>query len=128
MNTLNILVQSKEDPKNILNTDEKVKAFPDGMTVVFMEGATKGGQMGIEFIIKGKDDNDNSVLISHGLTENNMEALCGALIGTRARFGRMPKDEYESVRYYVKQQVNRFITKHGIEGEVEQQLRKFFNC
>ena len=33
----------------------------------------------------------------------------GAFIGVRMRFGRMPKDQFEIVRHYVKQKAQAFI-------------------
>ena len=130
MNTLNIVVQSKDDEKNLLSTAEKVDALADGLTVVFIEGATQKGQIGIELIIKGQDINGNQTIMGYGVTENNFEALMGAFIGVRMRFGRMPQDQYELVRHYVKQQVNRFIgtLDDAKRQAVEQLLRKFFNC
>jgi hypothetical protein len=130
MNTVNIIVQSKEDPKNLLSTPQKVKALPDGLTVIFIEAGTEKGQLGIELIIKGEDVNGNKTLIGSGVTENNMEAMVGAFIGARMRFGRMPEDEWELVRHYVKSQVNRFIgtIDEDKRKDIEPLMRKFFNC
>jgi hypothetical protein len=130
MNTLNIIVQSKDDPKNLLSSKQKADALPEGLTVVFIEAGTKGGQLGIELIIKGKDIYGNSTIMGCGLTENNMEGLMGGFIGVRMRFGRMPQDQWELVRHYVKDQVMRFMNTLEPEkrAQVEQQMRKFFNC
>jgi hypothetical protein len=109
MNEINIIVQSKDDPKNLLSTAEKAEGFPDGTTIVFMEAATKSGQLGIEFIMKGQDIFGNKTIMGFQLTENNMEALSGAFIGVRMRFGRMPADQWELVRHYVKQKAQAFL-------------------
>lgn len=129
MNKVNIVIQSRDDLKNLLDSKEKVEALAEGLTVVFIEAGTKGGQLGIEFIIKGKDIYGNATVMGFGVTENNFEAMMGALIGARMRFGRMPKDEYEIVRHYVKQQVKRFLDSLDVEHriKVEQSARKFFN-
>lgn len=125
---LKILVQSREDIKDLLSTQEKVNEFPEGMTAVFMEAATKGGQLGIEFIIKARDFNGNMVLTSYVLTENNMEALMGAFLGVRMRFGRMPLDQYEMVRHYIKEQVRRFLgtLSPDVKALVDHAAKRFF--
>lgn len=128
MNVLHIVVQSKDDPKNLLSTEEKAKDFHAGLTVVFIEAATTGGQMGMELIIKGEDIFGRETIIGFGLTENNAEALMGGLIGARMRFGRMPEDQWEMVRHYVKQQVSRFLetlTQEKRES-IEVEMKKFF--
>lgn len=122
MNTINIVVQSKDDPNNLLSTE-----LPNGLTVVFIESATQKGQLGIEFIIKS-DDNGNKRITVSAITENNMEALMGAFIGARMRFGRMPTDQWEMVRHYVKDKAKRFLqtlddSKRTI---IEVDVRKFF--
>lgn len=128
MNALRIIVQSKDDPKNLLSTKEKVDAFGDGLTIVFMEAATQGGQLGMELIIKGEDIFGRETIMGYPLTENNAEALMGSFIGVRMRFGRMPEDEYEIVRHYVKQQVGRFLD--GLPEEQKNSIKeaaiKFF--
>lgn len=129
MSTLNIVVQSRDDLKNLLDSEEKSNALPTGLTVVFIEAATKGGQLGIEFIIKGIDIYGKDTIIGYAVTENNMEGLMGGFIGVRMRFGRMPKDQWEMVRHYVKDQVMRFMATLDADKrkQIEQPIRKFFN-
>jgi len=128
MNTLRIIVQSRDDLKNLLSTEEKIKKFPEGVTLVIIEAATKGGQLGFEFINKGEDIYGKQTVMGFALTENNMEGMMGGLIGARMRFGRMPKDEYELVRHYVKDQVKRFLDTLDVEKRsvIEIDIRKFF--
>lgn len=128
MNTIQIIVQAKDDPKNLLSTAEKAAAFSDGMTVVFIESATTKGQLGIEFIIKDYDTNGNKVITGYGITENNMDSLMGAFLGARMRFNRMPPDQWEMVRHYVKDKAKRFLqqltpSKREI---IESDVRRFF--
>ncbi len=128
-NIVHIIIQSKDDPKNLLSTNEKAAAFQDGLTVVFIEGATTGGQIGIELILKTPDANGNKIIVGFGVTENNWEALMGAFIGVRMRFGRMPADQWEMVRHYTKNQILRFLeTLNGREKEtIQVKIKKFFN-
>jgi hypothetical protein len=128
MNEVCIIVQAKDDPKNLLSTAEKAKNFREGLTVVFMDQATEGGQIGIELIIKGVDIKGNSTIIGFAVTENNWEALMGAFIGARMRFGRMPKDEFEIVRHYIKQKAKAFIQFLPAEkrSDLEPHVKKFF--
>jgi hypothetical protein len=128
MNQIRILVQSKDDPKNLLSTDEKAAEFPEGMTAVFMEGATKGGQLGIEFIFKSKDIDGRETITAFAVTENNYEALMGAFIGARMRFGRMPADQWEMVRHYVKEKARSFLLYLGVDKRriIENDVRKYF--
>jgi hypothetical protein len=128
MNVVKIIVQSKDDPKNILNTPEKVHELHEGLTVVFIESATEKGQLGIEFITKAPDINGNTVVTGYAITENNMEALMGGFIGARMRFGRMPADQWEMVRHYVKDKAKRFIETLDTSKRktIESDVRKFF--
>lgn len=128
MNEVRIIVQSKDDPKNLLSTNEKIDSFADGLTVVFIESATQKGQLGIELIIKAPDINGNKTVTGFGITENNMEALMGAFIGARMRFGRMPADQWEMVRHYVKDKARRFIATLDLNKKklIESDVRKFF--
>jgi hypothetical protein len=128
VNEIRIVVQAKGDPKNLLSNKQKQADFHTGMTVVFMEAATEGGQLGIEFIVKGEDINGNHTINAYAITENNMEALMGAFIGTRMRFGRMPKDQWEMVRHYVKQQATRFLEQLPVSKLqlVGDDVKKFF--
>ena len=128
MNHLHIIVQAKGDPQNLLNSKAKTDALPEGMTVVLIEGATSGGQLGIEFIFKGRDIYGNHTIMGYTLTENNFEALMGSFIGVRMRFGRMPADEFEIVRHYVKQQVKRFIDQLPADKQavISEDLHKWF--
>src|SRR5689334_4626847 len=128
MNELRIIVQSKDDPKNLVDTREKYNQFPDGLTVVFMEAATKGGQLGMELMTKGEDIFGRVTLVGYTLTENNAEALMGAFIGARMRFGRMPEDQWAMVRHYVKQQAVRFLESLPEEKRnvIDEELKKFF--
>ena len=128
MNEITIIVQGKDDPKNLLSTDGKAENFREGLTVVFMEGATEGGQLGIEFIFKGVDIFGNPTIIGHALTENNYENLMGAFIGVRMRFGRMPQDQFEMVRHYIKQKAKAFIEYLPLEVREEYSVyvKKFF--
>lgn len=129
MNKVSIIIQSKDDPKNLVSTPEKAEAMREGLTVVFMESATKGGQLGIELIIKGADINGNRVINGYTVTENNFEAIMGAFIGARMRFGRMPEDQWEMVRHYVKQQVARYLETLAKDSRdlIEKSMKKFFN-
>jgi hypothetical protein len=57
-----------------------------------------------------------------------MEALMGGFIGARMRFGRMPGDQFEMVRHYVKDKAKRFLqqlmpSKREI---IESDVRRFF--
>lgn len=128
MNTVQIIVQAKDDPKNLLSSLEKAAAFEPGLTVVFMESATVKGQLGIELIFKGKDLFGKETIIGATVTENNWEALMGAFIGVRMRFGRMPQDQFEMVRHYVKQQARRFLQTLSLEKLqiVGEDVKKFF--
>lgn len=129
MNTVRIIVQAKDDPKNLLESIEKARTMPVGLTVVFMEGATKGGQLGIEFIIKGTDVFGNETIISYAVTENNFEGMLGAFIGVRMRFGRMPDDQWEMVRHYMKDRIKNFLSTldDAKRTTIEEPMRKFFN-
>jgi hypothetical protein len=128
MNEVCIIVQAKDDPKNLLSTAEKAKNFREGLTVVFMDGATEGGQIGIELIIKGVDIYGKETIVGFAVTENNFEALMGAFIGARMRFGRMPPDQFEIVRHYIKQKAKAFIQFLPVEkrSEIEPHVKKFF--
>jgi hypothetical protein len=128
MNTVNILIQSKDDPKNLLTTAEKAKAFPEGLTVVFIEGATQGGQLGIELIYKGQDIFGKETIMGHPVTEMNWEKIMGIFIAARMRFGRMPEDQWEMVRHYVKEQVTRFRDQLPEDKQkfIDEDLKKFF--
>jgi len=128
VSTLRIVVQSRDDLKNLLSTDKRIKEFPEGPTLAIIEAVTKGGQLGFEFINKGKDIYGKETVMSFALTENNAEAMMGAFIGARMRFGRMPQDEYELVRHYVKDQVKRFLNTLDAEKRsvIEIDIRKFF--
>ena len=128
MNTVQILVQSKDDPKNLLSTEEKAKNFREGLTVVFIEGLSHGGQIGVELIIKGVDLYGNPTIIGYPITENNFEVLMGAFIGARMRFGRMPADQFELVRHYIKQKAKAFIDYIPQEKrhDLEMYVKKFF--
>lgn len=128
MNEVSIVIQAKDDPKNLLSTAEKAQAFREGLTVVFMDGATEGGQLGIELIIKGVDIKGEHTIIGFAVTENNWEALMGAFIGARMRFGRMPKDEFEIVRHYIKQKAKAFIEYLPLDkrDELSPHVKKFF--
>lgn len=128
MNVLRIVVQSRDDLQNLLDTKEKAEKFPVGMTAVFMESKTPGEQMGMELIIKGEDIFGRETIIGFTLTENNAEGLMGGFIGARMRFGRMPQDEWELVRHYLKQQVTRFIESLSDEKRnlIEEDAKKFF--
>lgn len=128
MNTITFIVQAKDDPKNLLSTEEKAEKFSDGLTVVFIEAGTRGGQMVMEFIYKGEDIFGNRTIMGHALTENNAEGLMGAFIGARMRFGRMPQDEWEMVRHYLKQQVTRFLESLSDERRqiIEKDAKTFF--
>lgn len=130
MNLVNIVVQAKEDPKNLLSSKEKIDALQEGLTVVFIEGATSRGQLGIELIIKGKDIQGRETVIGFALTENNFEAMMGAFIGVRMRFGRMPADQWEMVRHYVKDKAKRFIATldDRKRAVIENDVRKFFGA
>jgi hypothetical protein len=88
-----------------------------------MDGATEKGQIGIELIIKGVDINGKPTI-----TENNFEALMGAFIGARMRFGRMPPDQFEIVRHDIKQKAKAFIQFLPAEkrSELEPYVKKFF--
>jgi hypothetical protein len=128
MNQVTILVQAKGDPKNLLDTKEKAANFQDGLTVIFMEGATQGGQIGIEFIFKGKDIYGKETIVGAAVTENNFEALAGAFIGVRMRFARMPPDQWALVRHYVKEKAKNFLaflSPHQ-RNVVENDVKKFF--
>lgn len=129
MNTVNIIVQSKDDPRNLLGSIEKAKALQFGLTVVFMESATKKGQLGIEFIIKGLDIFGKETIIGYTVTENNFEMLLGAFIGVRMRFGRMPDDQWEMVRHYMKDRIKNFLSTldEAKRTTIEEPMRKFFN-
>lgn len=128
MNTIKIIVQSKDDPKNLLATEEKAQALDDGLTVVFVESATEKGQLGVELIIKAVDLYGNKTITGFAVTENNMEALMGAFIGARMRFGRMPTDQWEMVRHYVKDKAKRFIESLDSSKRklIEVDVKKFF--
>lgn len=128
MNTINVIVQSKDDPKNILSTVEKADSFPNGLSAIFMENATLKGQLGIELVFKGEDLYGNETIVGHQITENNFEALMGAFIGVRMRFGRMPEDQWEMVRHYLKDQVERFLNCLSPEKRraIEFDAKRFF--
>lgn len=128
MNEVCIIVQAKDDPKNLLSTAEKAKNFRDGLTVIFMDGATEGGQIGVELIIKGVDIYGKQTIMGFAVTENNFEAMMGGFIGARMRFGRMPKDEFEIVRHYIKQKAKAFIEYLPQEkrSDVGAHVKKFF--
>lgn len=128
MNIINIVVQSKDDPKNLLSTEQKAKDFREGMTVVFIESATNKGQLGIEIIIKAPDIYGNTTITGYQLTENNFEALTGAFLGARMRFGRMPSDQFELVRHYVKDKAKRFLATldDAKKKVIESDVKKFF--
>ena len=79
MNEVCIIVQAKDDPKNLLSTAEKAKNFREGLTVVFMDQATEGGQLGVELIIKGVDIYGKETIVG---------------FGAPMRFGRMPPDQW----------------------------------
>ncbi len=127
MNKVRILVQTKEEPKNLLDTKAKADAFPEGLTVVLIEGATEGGQLGTELIIKGKDIYGKETISGFAITENNWESLMGAFIGARMRFGRMPADQWQLVREYLKQQITRYAEQLPEDKkEAGEDLKKYF--
>jgi hypothetical protein len=130
MNEVRILVQSKDDPKNLLSTAEKVEKFHEGLTVVFIESGTQRGQLAIELIIKSKDIYGKDTVVGISATENHWEALTGAFIGARMRFGRMPADQWEMVRHYVKDKARRFIESldPAKRKVIEADVRKFFGA
>lgn len=128
-NEVRIIIQSKDEPRNLFSTKEKIDAFKDGLTVVFMEGqGVESGQMGIELIINGFDIRGIKAIMGFQVTENNWEAIMGAFIGCRMRFNRMPPDQWGMVRHYVKEQVKRFIETLQPEKRplIETDLKKFF--
>lgn len=128
MNTVNLIVQSADDPKNLLSSKEKAAELPLGLTVVYMEKATERGHLGVELIFKGPDAYGNNTIMVAGVTENNFEGIMGGFIGARMRFGRMPENEYEVVRHYVKQQVTRFIDTLDADDRemIEDKMKHFF--
>ena len=109
MNTVHIHLQSKEDPKNLLSTKEKAQAFPEGLSVVFIEGGTEKGQIGIELIMRGEDIFGRETINAASVTENNFEGIVGAFIGARMRWGRMPEHEFILVQDYVRERFNDFV-------------------
>lgn len=130
MNQVHIIVQSKDDPTNLLSSQEKADNFPEGLTVVFMEGATEKGQMGVELIFKGKDIYGRDTITGFAVTENNWEAVMGGFIGARMRFLRMPMDQYYMVRQYVKGKAQKFIETLDDRKRkiIENDIRKFFSA
>lgn len=128
MNQVSIIVQAKDDPKNLLSTEKKAAEFQDGLTVVFMESATTGGQIGVELIFKGEDIYGNKTIVGAQITENNFEALTGAFIGVRMRFNRMPQDQFIIVRQYVKEKAKNFLAflSPNKRSVIEADVNKFF--
>ncbi len=128
MNKVRIIVQAKDDPKNLLSSPEKAASFEDGLTVVFIESGAEKGQMATELIIKGKDIFGKETIVGFSVTENNWEALMGGFIGARMRFTRMPANEYELVRHYVKDKAKRFLETLDERKRkiVEADIRKYF--
>jgi len=100
MNKIEIVIQSKDTPKDLYRKGK----ISDGLTVAIMEKATESGQMAVEFLIS-IDGHVTSAVV----TENNFESLMGAFLGARAMWGRLPKDEFELVRYYVGYCVDKFV-------------------
>lgn len=128
MNQVSIIVQAKDDPKNLLSTEAKAANFQNGLTVVFMEGATSSGQIGVELIFKGEDIYGKQTIVGAVVTENNFEALAGAFIGVRMRFNRMPQDQFILVRQYVKEKAKNFLTflSPNKRSVIESDVKKFF--
>jgi hypothetical protein len=121
-------VQAKDDPKNLLSTEEKAANFEEGLTVVFIEGATTSGQIGVELIFKGEDIYGKQTIMGAALTENNFEGLAGAFIGARMRFNRMPNDQFILVRQYVKEKAKSFLAflSPNKRAVVEADVKRFF--
>ena len=128
MNYVTILVQSKDDPKNLLDSIEKASKFQNGLTVIFIENGTAAGQIAVELIFKGIDLFGKETIVGVQVTENNFEGVTGAFIGARMRFNRIPEDQFIIVRQYVKEKARNFLKylapyKREI---VEVDVKKFF--
>lgn len=128
MTELRIVVQAKDDPKNLLSTKEKAEQFSNGFTIVFMQSATQSGSIGVEFIYKGPNIYGQENIVSAVITENQFEGLMGAFIGVRMRFGRMPKDQWEMVRHYMKDKAKQFLEFVAPDKRkfIENDVKRFF--
>lgn len=133
MNQVHIHFQGKEDPKNILSTKEKAKDFPHGLTVVFMEEATQGKQIGVELIMRGDDIFGRETINAATVTENNFDGILGAFVAARIRWGKMPVGQFEMVQTHVREQFDLFIEylieKYRIDDmdEIKQDIQDFLN-